>query len=267
MKRDKYTPLLKEERIRGQGEVIRGIPYSYAPDDEGRKCRVRCASPATEQEVTMKTKIVRLLGLTLGVLLLLAPAPSFAKAKTGGAPIPKKVELKLGLRDLWGGHIFWVRNVVLETKYGDADAAKVAEAEAVQNAKDLANSISPYYGKEASDKLFGLLAGHYGAVKEYMTAAFSDNKDAKNAAVDKLKKNADEIAAFLSSANPNWPKDTLLSALIAHGGHHIAQIDAIAVKDFASEAKTWDAMKKHVNVIADVLADGIVKQFPGKFKK
>lgn len=217
----------------------------------------------------MKTQIVKLLSLALGVLLLLAPAPSFAKAKMmGGAPIPQKVEqLKLGLRELWGGHIFWVRNVVLETKYGDADAAKVAEAEVVRNAKDLANSISPYYGKEASDKLFGLLAGHYGAVREYMTAAFADNKGAKNAAVDKLKKNAGEIADFLSSANPKWSKDILLSALMAHGGHHVGQIDAIAVKDFASEAKTWDAMKKHVNVIADVLADGIVKQFPGKFKK
>ncbi len=216
----------------------------------------------------MKTKMMMLMSLMLGFMFLLSPASSFAEAKMGAAPIPQKVEqLKLGLRDLWQGHIFWVRNVVLETKYGDAEGAKAAEAEVVQNAKDLAGSISPYYGKEASDKLFTLLAGHYGAVKEYMTAAFSGNKEAKTAAVDKLKKNAGEIASFLSSANPNWPKETLLSALLAHGGHHIGQIDAIAAKDFASEAKTWEAMKKHVNVIADVLADGIVKQFPGKFKE
>ncbi len=217
----------------------------------------------------MKTKLITLLSLTLGAILLIAPAPSFAKAAMGGAPIPQKVEqLKLGLRDLWAGHIFWVRNVVLETKYGDTEGAKAAEAAVVQNAKDLATSISPYYGKEASDKLFTLLAGHYGAVKEYMNAAFSGNKTAKDAAVDKLKKNAGEIAEFLSAANPkNWPKETLLSALIAHGGHHMAQIDQISAKDFASEAKTWDAMKKHVDVIADVLAGGIVKQFPGTFKK
>ncbi len=216
----------------------------------------------------MKTTIIKIFGLTLGLLLLIAPTPSFAKAKMAAAKVPQKIELRLALRDLWAGHIFWVRNVVMATKYGDTDAAKVAEAEVVQNAKDLANSISPYYGKDASDKLFKLLAGHYGAVKEYMNAAFSGNKEAKDAAVDKLKKNAGEIAEFLSSANPkNWPKETLLSALIAHGGHHIAQIDQISAKDFASEAKTWDAMKKHVNVIADVLADGIVKQFPGKFKK
>ena len=67
---------------------------------------------------------------------------------------------------------FWVRNVSLTTKYGDEEAAKVAEDQVVQNAKEIGNSVVPYYGKEAGDKLFGLLAGHYGAVKNYMNAVF-----------------------------------------------------------------------------------------------
>ncbi len=216
--------------------------------------------------MAMVRKISTMLGLTLTILLLLSPSFASAKEKMAGpGHTSKRVELKLALRDLWLGHIFWVRNVVFETKYGDAEAVKVAEAQVVQNAKDLAASISPYYGKDASDKLFTLLAGHYGAVKEYMNASFAGNKDAKDAAVEKLKKNADEIATFLSSANPNWPKEVLLSALIAHGGHHLAQIDAVSAKDFSSEAKTWDTMRAHVYVIAGVLADGIVKQFPKKF--
>ncbi len=50
-----------------------------------------------------------------------------------------------------------------------------------------------------------------------------------------------------------------------HGAHHIAQIDQVNIKDFSSEAKTWDDMKKHIYMIADALAGGIVKQFPNKF--
>jgi hypothetical protein len=49
--------------------------------------------------------------------------------------------LKPALSDLWVGHIFWVRNVVLTTKYGEAEAAKVAEEQVVRKGKDLANSI------------------------------------------------------------------------------------------------------------------------------
>ncbi len=213
----------------------------------------------------MRGKSFRLVVMIAVMMTLLVPSYSFAKGKKEMGKSSKKAELRLALRDLWIGHIFWVRNVVLMTKGNDKDAAKIAEEQAVENAKALAGSITPYYGKEASDKLFGLLAGHYGAIKDYMNADFGGNKEGKDSAANKLKKNADEIATFLSSANPNWPKETLLSALIAHGGHHMAQINEINSKDFAGEAKTWAAMKNHVYVIADVLADGIIKQFPKKF--
>ncbi len=205
--------------------------------------------------------------LLAAVTLLAVPYSSFAKGKEAAVKLtPKTAELKLALRDLWVGHIFWVRNVVLTTKMADAAAAKVEEQQVVQNARDIANAIVPYYGKEAGDKLFNLLAGHYGAIKDCMNASFAGNKEAMNAGVQKMNKNAEEIATFLSSANPNnWPKAAILAALAAHGGFHMAQIEAINAKDFSSEAKTWEAMKNQVYVIADTLADGIVKQFPQKF--
>jgi len=199
------------------------------------------------------------------MLTLIIPSVSISGGKEGAAKSPSKVELQMALRDLWVGHIFWVRNVVLTMKYGDAAVAKAEEEQVVQNARDIANAISPYYGKEASDKLFTLLAGHYGTVKEYMNTAFAGNKDGKTASLNKINKNAEEIATFLSSANPNWPKQTLLGALLAHGGHHMEQIDAINAKDLSAEAKIWNAMKNHIYVIADVLADGIAKQFAPRF--
>ena len=135
-----------------------------------------------------------------------------------------------------------------------------------RNEKERAGAVATFYGKEAGDKLFGLLAGHYGAIKEYLNASVAMDKTAKDAAVDKLKKNADEIAGFLSSANPkNWPKDTLVSLLIAHGGHHMAQIDDLMAKDYAAEATVWKAMSTHIDTIVDALAGGIEKQFPKKF--
>ena len=217
----------------------------------------------------MNMRTFKIVGLTSVLLMLLAPSFSFAKAKEGTVQLtPKAVELRLALRDLWQGHIFWVRNVVLLTKLGDKEGAKVAEEQVVQDAKDIASSVVPYYGKEAGDKLFTLLAGHYGAVKDSMNAVYSGNKQAENVAMGKMTKNADEIATFLSSANPkNWSKEALVSALAAHAGFHMAQIGQINTKDFSAEAKTWAAMKKQVNEIADVLANGIIKQFPQRFEE
>src|SRR4026209_3024193 len=121
--------------------------------------------------------------------------------------------------------------------------------------------IEPYYGKDASGKLFGLLAGHYGAVKQYLEATVAGSKDRQDAAYQSLSGNASEIARFLSEANPNLPYDTLNGLLLAHGGHHVQQIQQVQRQEYAPEAQTWDTMKRHMYVIADALAGAIAKQF------
>lgn len=82
-------------------------------------------------------------------------APS-ATAPAAAATVPTKlVETQSAMRDLWLGHIFWVRNVVEARLEANAGAAKAAEQQVVDNAKAIAGAIEPYYGKAASEKLFG----------------------------------------------------------------------------------------------------------------
>jgi hypothetical protein len=179
--------------------------------------------------------------------------------------VSKAIETKEALRDLWVEHVFWVRNVVVETLAGNSAAAKAAENEVVANAKQIAGAIEPFYGKAASDKLFGLLAGHYGAIKQYLDATVAGDPTKQDAAWKNIGANADEIAVFLSGANPNLPVDTLRGLLLAHGGHHVQQIKQLHDKQYAAEAQTWAAMRQHMYVIADALAGAIAKQFPAKF--
>jgi hypothetical protein len=147
------------------------------------------------------------------------------------------------------------------TKLKNPAGAKVAEDQVVQDAHDIANAIAPFYGQPAADKLFGLLAAHYGAIKQYMTATYAKKASAQSTAKAALEANADQIATFLSSANPNWPKADLLAALQTHGAHHVMQIDAVNALDFKTEAGAWKDMRGHIYAIADILAQGIEKQF------
>jgi hypothetical protein len=173
----------------------------------------------------------------------------------------KTSETAAALRDLWIGHIFWVRNVTLATFDRNDAALKSAEQQAVANAKAIAAAIEPYYGAAAKDALFKLLAGHYGAVKSYLVATAGNDQSGQAKATETLTANAAEIATFLSKANPNLPKDTVNNLLLAHGGHHIAQIQQLRDKNYAAEAKTWEDMKAHMYVIADAMADALAKQF------
>jgi hypothetical protein len=214
--------------------------------------------------------VKRCLGVISVLASIFAPAgPALAQPwepSIAQAPAPAKVnETGAALRDLWVGHVFWVRNVVVSTFAGNQPAAAAAEQEVVANAKQITAAIEPYYGTDASEKLFGLLAGHYGAVKQYLDATVAGSKDRQDAALKNLSDNASEIARFLSGANPNLPFDTLNGLLLAHGGHHVQQIQQVKSRQYAEEAQTWEAMKRHMYVIADALAGAIVKQFPKQF--
>ena len=174
-------------------------------------------------------------------------------------------DTKAAMRDLWTGHIFWIRNVVWYNAAHNAAARDAAEQEVVVNAKKIANTITPFYGEQASEKLFSLLAGHYGAVKEYSEATVAENRLQQDAALTHLASNADEIAVFLSGANPHLPKDTVRGLIAAHGAHHVLQITQFKERDYVHEGETWKVMKQHVYVIADALTMALATQFPSKF--
>lgn len=190
------------------------------------------------------------------------PALAQAQAKAVADPL----ETRLAVRDLWVGHIFWVRNVVTARFEKDAKAEAAAEKQVVANAKSIASVIEPFYGKPASDKLFELLAGHYGAIKAYLDGTAAGDAAAQQTALGKLTDNAGQIARFLSGANPNLPEDTLKGLLAAHGAHHVEQIRQLKAGSFEAEAQTWEAMRQHMYTIADALVGGIAKQFPDRFK-
>lgn len=201
----------------------------------------------------------------------LAPAAVHHEAAgaTPGTPATvsvKLVDTKDALRGLWFEHIFWVRNVVVARLAGNAGAARAAEAEVVANAKAIAGAVEPFYGKAASDQLFKLLAGHWGAISEYLDATRAGSKAQQDAAFTKLTANANEIAAFLAGANPHWPVATLRGLLTAHAAHHVQQIQQLHAGQYDAEARTWAAMASHMNVIADALAEGLAAQFPAKFQ-
>jgi hypothetical protein len=171
---------------------------------------------------------------------------------------------KATLRDLWIGHVFWVRDVVIAELAGNTAARQEAEKQVVANAQAIAASIEPFYGADAKKKLFTLLAGHYAAVKAYLDASIAKQADKQTEATTALNGNASEIASFLSGANEYLPKDAVEGLLKVHGAHHIAQIQQLQAKDYAGEAQTWATITRHIYVIADALAQALAKQFPAK---
>ena len=86
----------------------------------------------------------------------------------------------------------------------------------LRNQDDIGNAIKPVYGDQAGTKLSALLRDHILIAADVVKAAKAGDAGALDAANKKWYANADDIAAFLSGANPNWPK-LKLSDMLTHG--------------------------------------------------
>lgn len=212
---------------------------------------------------TLAIACAALLGLGFTVA-----TPAFAQGHAHAATTqaaPAAPNLHKAMRALWHGHVVTTRDYALAVFAGDPAAAKKAEDAVVANAKDIAGAVAGFYGQPAGDALFKLLAGHWGAVKALTDSAHAGNKAGEEKALNDAVANAGQIAKFLAGANPNWKEADLDAGLIAHFGHHKSQVDLMAAKaPKEKQDAEWAAMQQHMDAIADVLSDGIAKQFPQK---
>lgn len=218
--------------------------------------------------LTLAVPLLALPLLLAGPAAATAPAvphahvPAIAAEAAARAPVAP--QLQQALRDLWHGHVVATRDYALAVEVADAAAVRKAADAVVANAGDIANAVGGFYGDAAGKQMLTLLGGHWGAVKALTDARHDGDAAAAQAAMDELVANADAIAVFLGGANPYLPADAVRGLLVAHGGHHAAQIQQIMAGDMAGEAKTWQAMQAHMDVIADALAAAIARQFPDR---
>jgi hypothetical protein len=173
--------------------------------------------------------------------------------------------LRAAMRKLWSDHVFWTREYVVAAIDGPSGAADASAARLMKNQEDIGNAIASYYGAEAGSKLTSLLKEHIQIAVELVAAEKAGEQEKTKGADARWHRNADEIAAFLSQANPNWPRQALADAMRMHLETTTAQVIARLHHEYAKDVASFDAVYEHILQMADMLTDGIVEQFPARF--
>jgi hypothetical protein len=174
-------------------------------------------------------------------------------------------ELRTNMRKLWEDHITWTRNVIcclVDNLPGTDQAVK----RLLKNQDDIGNAIKPVYGEDAGNKLTALLHDHITISADVVKAAKASDNAALDAANKKWYANADEISAFLSKANPNWKLEAMKKMMHDHLKLTTDEAVARIKKDYDVDIVAYDKVHNEILEMSDMLTDGIVKQFPGKFK-
>jgi hypothetical protein len=203
----------------------------------------------------------RLIKSSLLILLLF----SGAAAKT----IPttaKQAAFQDDMRKLWEDHITWTRLFIVSAAASLPDKAPTTDR-LLKNQVDLGNAIKPYYGAAAGDKLTMLLKEHITTAAEVVTSAKASDKVKMDDATKRWFANADAIAAFLSGANPaNWPSPAMKEMMHDHLNVTTAEVQARLKGDWTADIAAYEKVHELILHMADMLSDGIIKQFPDKFK-
>jgi len=206
--------------------------------------------------INMKT-LTSFVAIVAGSLLITAPVAA--------QHLNKATQLHQDMRKLWTDHTVWTRNYIVAA-VDDRPDAQAAANRLMKNQEDIGNAVAAYYGQAAGQQLTSLLKQHIAIAVDLIKAAKTGDQAAQKVANDKWQHNAVEIATFLSKANPNWPNAVLSDMMKMHLATTTDEVVARLKHDWEGDVRAYDAVYNHILMMADALSDGIVKQFPEKFK-
>ena len=142
---------------------------------------------------------------------------------------------------------------------------KAAAAALDGNSVDIAKAIGSVYGADAEQAFLPLWRRHIGFFVDYTVGVATHDRAKQDKAVSDLVGYTQDFGAFLNSASPNLPK-TVVADLVRH---HVLTlkdvVDAQAAKDQARAFAAARTAAGHMQMIADPLAETIVKQFADRF--
>jgi hypothetical protein len=199
------------------------------------------------------------------MMLALSEPPVFAATKADAKA--SQTEFDKAMRKLWEDHVTWTRLYIVSAEDNLPDKAATTQR-LLQNQSDIGNAVAGFYGDAAGAKLTALLKDHILGAAALIEAAKSGDKAKVSDASAKWYANADEIAAFLSGANPqNWPLADMKSGMKMHLDLTLQEATDHMQGHYDADVQDYDKIHNHILGLSDLLSSGIEKQFPGKFSK
>ena len=199
--------------------------------------------------------------------LLSVPATAAASTTTShDLSREKQLALRNAMRKLWEDHIVWTRQFIVSA-VADAPDKAAATERLLQNQVDIGNAVKSFYGDAAGEKLTALLKEHIVTAADVVAAAKANDTAKLQDASKRWNANADEIATFLSGANPKaWPLADMKKMMHEHLDLTTAEAVARLHGDWAADIAAYDKVHTQILHMADMLSAGIISQFPKKFE-
>jgi hypothetical protein len=222
----------------------------------------------------MNTRMNSLLALGIGA----AMAAGVAIAQTGQYSGTRNSQLQVrremntdqtnlqsAMRKLWEDHTTWTRMFIISA-VNNLPNKEATAARLMQNQVDIGDAMKPIYGDLVGSRLTALLKDHISTAADIISAA---KRHDSNEVADQKQKwygNSDQIADVLSNANPrNWSRSEMRSMMREHLDATLEEAVAELNGDFRTSVRKYDLVHTQILMMADMLTEGIISQFPEKY--
>lgn len=169
------------------------------------------------------------------------------------------------MRLLWEQHVYWTRMAILSMASGLPDAEAVT-GRLLRNPKDFELVLKKYYGEDIAAKFAELFTSHLTIAAELVSAAKAGNNAAAADAEKRWYANADQIAVFLSSINPYWSMQKWQKMLYDHLAMTKTEAVDILTQKYNDSISIFENIEQEALAMADLMTQGIIKQFPQCFR-
>ncbi|MGH2429208.1 MAG: copper amine oxidase [Candidatus Limnocylindria bacterium] len=174
------------------------------------------------------------------------------------------IDLQVTLDRLLGEHAFFALEVMRLATLG-AEPERAASEALASNGESLRAAVADIYGGDAGRGFADIWEQHNGYYVDYVRARLTGDEAGAETARTGLEDFSGHTADFLASANDLFDADVLRTGLAVHTDHLLAQVDAYDADDYVAAFAIGREAYLHMGAISDLLATGIVNQFPERF--
>ena len=165
-------------------------------------------------------------------------------------------------RVLWLEHVLWTRLAVMGILNNLPETPQIVDR-LMRNPADFAKALEVYYGEEAADQFMQLMTDHLTIAAELFQAEKEGNRTAYDDANQRWHENAEKIAEFLSSLNPYWHEDDWSAMMNEHLELLSDNVKQMIDGQYEESTNGFDNIEMQALEMADMMADGIMRQFSG----
>jgi len=189
-----------------------------------------------------------------------------ADAAKRSGPSARQVALHDDMRRLWEDHITWTRLFIVSASADLPDKQATTER-LLRNQQDIGDAIKPFYGRAAGERLSALLTEHILVAADLLAAAKAGDEAAVGRNSQIWYRNGKQIGDFLHSANPrHWARREMRKMMREHLDLTLAEAVAHLKGDHRADIRAYNRIHGQILSMADMLSDGLVAQFPKRFR-